>query len=96
MFEALEASDGLGDLGSLNGVRQLIRRRPLETEELRVDGFVIRVPTLAETARVKAWLILRRNATRDYLDFAALADRIPPMPCTRSVNGSWSNDPSSP
>jgi len=26
--------------------------------------------------RIKAVLILKRNATRDYLDFAALADRI--------------------
>jgi len=28
----------------------------------------IRVPTLPEMLRVKAWLVLRRNATRDYLD----------------------------
>jgi len=26
--------------------------------------------------RIKAWLILRRNATRDYLDVVALADRL--------------------
>jgi len=26
--------------------------------------------------RIKAVLILKRNATRDYLDFAALADRL--------------------
>jgi predicted nucleotidyltransferase component of viral defense system len=26
--------------------------------------------------RVKAWLVLRRNATRDYLDVVALADRL--------------------
>jgi hypothetical protein len=32
------------------------------------------VPTLAEILRIKAVLILRSNATRDYLDFVALAD----------------------
>ncbi|MCY7303751.1 MAG: hypothetical protein LH654_12115 [Thermoleophilia bacterium] len=26
--------------------------------------------------RIKAWLVLRRNATRDYLDVVALADRL--------------------
>jgi hypothetical protein len=89
VLDALEASEGwvtartmrpvliLGSLdGVETGIRQLIRRRPLETEELRVDGTVLRVPTLAETARVQAWMVLRRNATRDYLDLAALADRM--------------------
>ncbi len=36
----------------------------------------MRVPTLVEITRIKAWLCLMRNATRDYLDFAALADRL--------------------
>jgi len=67
-------------LGSLDGVetgiRNLIRRRPLEVEEVAVGERTLRVPTLAETARIKAWLCLVRNATRDYLDFAALADRL--------------------
>ncbi|MFW6083768.1 MAG: hypothetical protein ACODAA_00975 [Gemmatimonadota bacterium] len=67
-------------LGSLDGVetgiRQLIRRRPLEVEEVRVGDRSLRVPTLAEILRVKAWLVLRRNATRDYLDLVALAERM--------------------
>ena len=67
-------------LGSLDGIetgiRQLIRRRPLETEELDVPGGRVRVPTMPEMLRIKAWLVLRRNATRDYLDVVALADRI--------------------
>ena len=57
-------------------MRNLIRRRPLEIEELKVDRLKLRVPTLEEIARIKAWLCLIRNATRDYLDFAALADRL--------------------
>ena len=64
-------------LGSLDGietgVRQLIRDRPLETTTLDHRGVLLTIPTKAEILRIKAVLILRRNATRDYLDFAALA-----------------------
>jgi len=67
-------------LGSLDGietgVRQLTRRRPLEVEEVQGPGGPIRVPTVAEMLRIKAWLVLRRNATRDYLDVVAIADRL--------------------
>jgi hypothetical protein len=69
-------------LGSLDGVetgiRQLVRRCPLEVEEVAVGPRILRVPTLAEILRIKAWLVLRRNATRDYLDVVALAERIGP------------------
>ncbi len=64
--------------GVETGVRNLIRRRPLEVEQVRVGKRKLRVPTLEEIARIKAWLCLMRNATRDYLDFAALADRLGP------------------
>lgn len=67
-------------LGSLDGietgVRQLIRDEPLETAMVEYHGQQITVPTEAEILRIKAVLILKRNATRDYLDFVALADRI--------------------
>ena len=68
-------------LGSLDGietgVRQLIREDPLETTTLTTDGgMALTIPTAGEILRVKGVLILRRNATRDYLDFAALADRL--------------------
>jgi hypothetical protein len=67
-------------LGSLDGietgVRQLIREQPLDTTQIERFGQRLTVPTLAEMLRIKAVLILKRNATRDYLDFAALADRI--------------------
>lgn len=89
VLDALEETDGwvtarimrpvmvLGRLdGVETGVRNLIRTRPLELEEVRVGDRTLRVPTLAEIARIKAWLCLIRNATRDYLDFAALADRL--------------------
>lgn len=74
-------------LGSLDGIetgiRQLIRRRPLEVEEIHSPAGPIRVPTLPEMLRVKAWLALRRNATRDYLDVVALADRLGSEEATR-------------
>ena len=65
-------------LGSLDGietgVRQLIREHPLETTETECKGERLTVPTLAEILRIKGVLIMKRNATRDYLDFVALAD----------------------
>jgi len=67
-------------LGSLDGVetgvRQLIRTEPLETTTLTVEDQLITIPTEAEILRIKGFLLLRRNATRDYVDFAAVADRI--------------------
>lgn len=67
-------------LGSLDGietgVRQLIRQEPLETQEIPVGDARLVVPTEEELLRIKAVLILRRNATRDYLDFAALSERL--------------------
>ena len=69
-------------LGSLDGietgVRQIIREEPLETQEVAIAGVRLVVPTEEELLRIKGVLILRRNATRDYLDFAALSDRIGP------------------
>jgi hypothetical protein len=67
----------LGELGGIQtGLRQLSRRRPLETMEVEVRGKRLVVPTPEETLRIKAWLALTRNQTRDYLDVAALTERI--------------------
>jgi hypothetical protein len=67
-------------LGSLDGietgVRQLIRDEPLETAVVDYHGARITIPTEGEILRIKGVLILKRNATRDYLDFVALADHI--------------------
>lgn len=76
-------------LGSLDGietgVRQLIRDQPLETQEVTVQGVRLVVPTEEEMLRIKTVLLLRRNATRDYLDFAALAQRIGPERVRRAL-----------
>lgn len=67
----------LGELGGIEtGVRQLLRSRPLETADMEVGARRLVVPTAAEMLRIKAWLALTRNQTRDYLDIAALADRM--------------------
>lgn len=89
VLEAVESQDGwvtnrvaygkiiLGELGGIEtGVRQLIRRTPLEVARVELpSGDALTVPTPEETLRVKAFLAVRRNQTRDYLDIAALADR---------------------
>ncbi len=63
----------LGQLeGILTGIRQLRRTAPLETEE--IEG--LRVPTLAEMARIKAWLLVTRHTVRDYLDTVVLFERL--------------------
>ena len=59
-------------------MRQLIRDQPLETRDINVSGVCLVVPAEPEMLRIKAVLILKRNATRDYLDFAALAERLGP------------------
>lgn len=91
IVEAVEATEGwatsvrassppLTLLGSLDGVeaglRQLRRTRPLEVEVVDVRGHALRVPTLVECLRIKAYLVVQRNQTRDYLDVVALADRL--------------------
>lgn len=90
VLEAIEADEGwatnrvtpgkviLGNLDGIDaGVRQMIRKAPLEVTQLRLaSGSEITVPTVEETLRIKAFLIVRRNQTRDYLDLAALADHL--------------------
>ncbi len=67
----------LGNLDGIEtGIRQLIREEPLETTQIEIIGQKITVPTQAEILRIKGALILKRNATRDYLDFIALAEHL--------------------
>lgn len=69
--QILDSLDGIE-----TGVRQLIRDEPLETVVVDYHGARITVPTEGEILRIKGVLILKRNATRDYLDFVALADHM--------------------
>jgi hypothetical protein len=80
-------------LGSLDGVetgvRQLRRSRPLETTIMRVGDHDVALPTLPEALRIKAFLCLERNATRDYLDLSALASH---MGADAAAEALWSMD----
>ena len=87
VLEAVEEDDGwatnrvalgkviLGNLDGVEaGVRQMIRKAPLEVTKVELpSGAEVTVPTLEEMLRIKAFLVVRRNQTRDYLDVAALA-----------------------
>lgn len=90
VLEAVEEDEGwatnrvtpgkviLGNLDGIEaGVRQMIRKTPLEVATVSVPSSgEVTVPTVEETLRIKAFLVVRRNQTRDYLDLAALADRL--------------------
>jgi hypothetical protein len=53
-----------------------MRAAPLETQVHETEHGPVTLPTLDEMLRIKSWLVVTRNATRDYLDAVALADRI--------------------
>ncbi len=92
VLEAVEATDGwatsvraskppftlMGSLGGVEaGLRQLRRTVALETVRVELPGgHSLTAPTAEEALRVKAYLMVTRNQVRDYLDVAALADRI--------------------
>ena len=77
----------LGSLdGQLAGVRQLRRPLPLETQVVEYAGQVLRIPTYHELLRIKAYLILERNYTRDYVDFLALASNLKPEDLKESLS----------
>ena len=64
-------------LGSLNDCevvfRQSLRTRPIETVIIETRFGELEIPTLDEMIGMKAFLLYKRNALRDYLDFAALS-----------------------
>src|SRR5262245_30432066 len=90
VLEAVEGDEGwatnrvtpgkviLGNLDGVEaGVRQMIRKAPLEVVEVELpSGGEVTVPTDEETLRIKGFLVVRRNQTRDYLNLAALAEHL--------------------
>jgi hypothetical protein len=68
-------------LGAIEGVqaglRNLRRSAPLETTVVEGgSGRRITLPTVEEMLRIKAFLAVERNATRDYLDVAAISHHL--------------------
>lgn len=59
------------------GLRNQRRSAPLETTTIKLKGGrVLKLPTVEEMLRIKAFLLVERNATRDYLDVAALSHHL--------------------
>jgi heme transporter len=51
------------------------RRSPVETTHVQLPtGDRLQIPTGAETLRLKSYLIMSRNSSRDYVEFAELVD----------------------
>ena len=51
------------------------RRSPVETTHVQLPtGDRLQIPTGAETLRLKGYLIMLRNSSRDYAEFAELVD----------------------
>lgn len=65
----------LGEIDNIEaGLRNQRRAAPLETMDVKTpDGGTLRIPTVEEMLRIKTFLVVDRNATRDYLDVAALS-----------------------
>lgn len=67
--------------GMRTGIRQLIRKAPLETTTVRG----LKIPTKEEMLRIKGYLIVRRNTTRDFIDFIALFDHLGVQPAIKAL-----------
>ncbi len=68
--------------GVRTGIRQLIRMKPLETTIVRG----LKIPTQEEILRIKAYLIVKRNTTRDFIDFIALFDHLGTSQAIRALS----------
>ena len=68
----------LGEIDNIDaGLRNQRRSAPLETVTLDLPGGrKLKLPTVDEMLRIKAYLVVQRNATRDYLDTAALSHQL--------------------
>ncbi len=68
----------LGEIDNIDaGLRNQRRSAPLETVTLDLPGGrKLKLPTVDEMLRIKAYLVVQRNATRDYLDTAALSQQL--------------------
>ncbi len=59
--------------------RNTQRRSPVETTNVQLPtGDRLQIPTGAETLRLKGYLIMCRNSSRDYAEFADMVDTIEP------------------
>ncbi len=77
---ALDALSAQDDDLSYFGKSALQRSSPMETTNVQLPtGDRLQIPTGAETLRLKGYLILCRNSSRDYAEFADLCDAMDPQ-----------------
>jgi RND superfamily putative drug exporter len=68
------ALDALEDAAGIDEP-EFKRSSPMETTHVQLPtGDRLQIPTGAETLRLKGYLIMSRNSSRDYADFAELVD----------------------
>ncbi len=75
---ALDALETVADVG-YDDVEVLHRQIPLETTTVQLPtGDRLQIPTGAETLRLKGYLIMSRNSSHDFAEFAELVDVMNP------------------
>jgi hypothetical protein len=77
----------LGEIDGIDaGLRNQRRSAPLETTSIEAPGGRrLKVPTIEEMLRIKTFLVVERNATRDYLDVAALSHHLGTSKSVRAI-----------
>jgi hypothetical protein len=77
----------LGEIDGIDaGLRNQRRSAPLETTSITAPGGrSLEVPTIEEMLRIKSFLVVERNATRDYLDVAALSHHLGTSRSVRAI-----------
>ena len=77
----------LGEIDGIDaGLRNQRRSAPLETTSLEAPGGRrLKLPTIEEMLRIKTFLVVERNATRDYLDVAALSHHVGTAGSVRAI-----------
>ncbi|GAB3229766.1 MMPL family transporter [Mycolicibacterium hippocampi] len=74
-LDALAVQSGTTPEDTVTGRPPLARTSPMETTNVLLPtGDRLQIPTGAETVRLKSFLIMERNAARDYAEFAELVD----------------------
>src|ERR1700730_5011562 len=78
----------LGEINSIAaGLRNQRRSAPLETITVDLPGRrKLKLPTVEEMLRIKAYLVVERNATRDYLYVAALSHHLGLLKSARALD----------
>jgi hypothetical protein len=77
----------IGEIDGIDaGLRNQRRSAPLETTSLEAPGGRrLKVPTIEEMLRIKTFLVVERNATRDYLDVAAFSHHLGTSKSVRAI-----------